>query len=209
MESALAAAVREEERARRRADASAKALAQVGEGIRDFAGGRRQLARVLDEHVVRATRSTSKLSDDIESYRVSGTGNIAGRSDAGQRSSKSPSTLAGRESIKVSDVIDDTGKDPSFEKVSREHVEWGLDRLKGVVEPALRNGKGADYFAARDAAEGLSGERSYSGVYNWFYNSDHAIKVTRATGGYVVTNGYHRLAVAREIGIDTLPATVR
>ena len=89
-------------------------------------------------------------------------------------------------------------KIPSFEKVSREQVEWGLDRLKGVVEPALRHGKGADYFAARDADEGLSGERSYSGVYNWFYNSDHAIKVTRATGGYVVTNGYHRLAVARE-----------
>lgn len=196
LERALATAVGEEDRARRRADASAKAVAQVGEGIRDFEGGRRSMARVLEEHAPRAAASTQRLSDDIENYRGSGTtGNVSGKSGGGQRNSESPSTLAGRESIKVGDVIDDTGKSPSFEKVSREQVEWGLDRLKGVVEPALRNGKGADYFASRDAAEGLSGERSYSGVYNWFYNSDHAIKVTRATGGYVVTNGYHRLAV--------------
>src|SRR5262249_23093252 len=111
--------------------------------------------------------------------------------------------------IATAQVVDDRGV-PRFEKVDRAHVEWGLDRLKGVIEPALAGGKGADYSADRARAEGLSGERSYSGVYRWFYSPDHAITVSRLPNGrFDVTDGYHRLYVAKDMGISELPAVIR
>ena len=73
-----------------------------------------------------------------------------------------------------------------------------------------RHGQGRVLLAQRDADEGLSGERSYTGVYRWYYHPDHAIKVSRLADGHLdVTNGYHRLYVARRMGVNSLPAVIR
>ena len=146
---------------------------------------------------------------NIGQYLASGGSSAADKRATTQAVGSGPPSGNGMTEVGLSEVINDRQGPVRFEKASHEQVAWGLDRLKSVVEPALKMGRGADYFAARDAAEGLAGERSYTGVYNWFYNSDHAIKLTRASGGYVVSNGYHRVAVARELGIGSLPAVVR
>lgn len=211
LERALAEAQRVEGVAARRADASAKAIASVGEAMQRFGASTRSFSTALETHAPAAVASTQQLSAQLQQYLASGNASPSGASAGGAPSSSGTSSSGSRstEDVEVQRIINDRKESMSFEKVSRDQVAWGLDRLKTVVEPALKLGKGSDYFQARDAAEGLSGEHSYSGVHNWFYNSDHAIKVTRASGGYVVSNGYHRLQVARELGIDTLPAVVR
>lgn len=89
-------------------------------------------------------------------------------------------------------------------------VEWGLDLLVRVIEPAVRRGKGPDYFAGRDASEGCSGSRSYVAAHRWFYAPEEAIRLQRtADGGLDVIRGHDRVAAARELGIDELPAFVR
>jgi hypothetical protein len=212
LQAALTHAVEAEAGATERADASAKCVAQVGEAIRRFGSSQRSFETILREHAARAVGSTRQLSSHLQNYLGSDGSRSTHGSGTGQQgagvASRSSSASRSVEDVDVRKVIDDRTGELSFEKVTRDDVAWGLDQLKTVVEPALEMGKGADYFASRDKAEGLSGERSYSGVYNWFYNSDHAIKLTRASGGYVVSNGYHRLAVARELGIHNLPAVV-
>lgn len=212
LQRSLAEAGRAEQAALARADASAKAVAQAGEALRDFGGPRRSFETALQTYAPQAKGSTEELSSRLQQYLAgNGSSATAPTGNGGNSTSSSPRSPGTRsmEDIDLRKVIDDRSSSLNFEKVSRDQVAWGLDRLKSVVEPALRMGKGLEYFASRDSAEGLSGERSYSGVYNWFYNSQHAIKLTRASGGLVVSNGYHRLAVARELGIETLPAVVR
>ena len=159
------------------------------------------------------SQTAAAYRDQLEGYLKTGslervTQPVSGSGAGGGGSASSSSS--GSTSVALADVIDDRPGGLSFEKVSREQVEWGLDVLGRVVEPAVEMGKGPDYFAERDRAEGLSGERSYSGVHSWFYSPTHAIKLTRRLDGRLeVTNGYHRLAVAREMGITNLPAQVR
>jgi hypothetical protein len=196
-----------------RADASAKAVGRVGEAIHEFAMAQRTFVAVLDSHAPRATVSAAQLSSRLRQYLGSSReGNSRGSSQGSSGTSSSPSNhrQGGLERVALSEIDDDRNGALAFDKVSRDKVEAGLDRLKSVVEPAVAMGKGSDYFSARDNAEGLSGEQSYSGVHKWFYDSNHAIKLTRTQSGrYEVTNGYHRLAVAREMGIESLPAVVR
>lgn len=209
LERALAQAEMAVETATKRADASAKALAQAGEAIAAFVPASRSFTTALAQHAPQAVANTRQLSNEMGRYLASNGSSRANDRATIQAVRSGPQSGNGVTEVCLSDIINDRQGPLGFEKASREQVAWGLDCLKSVVEPALKMGKGADYFTARDATEGLAGERSYTGVYNWFYNSDHAIKLTRASGGYVVSNGYHRLAVARELGIDSLPAIVR
>ena len=150
-----------------------------------------------------------RLQDYLAAGNVAGRTQQVGSSGSGEGSS-SYAAASQSSSVSLADVVDDRPGPPHFEKVSREHVEWGLDVLIRVIEPALRLGKGPDYFTDRDRAEGLSGERSYNGVHNWFYNPDQAIKLSRLPDGRLdVTNGYHRIYVARQLGLRNLPARVR
>ena len=214
LERALATADKDVDRATKRADASVKAFAQVGEAMRSFAIAGRTFLTALEDHAPRAEASTRDLSSQLRQYLGSGGESQDASGHGGRRSSSSKGASgepsAGLQKVDLSQIESDRREPISYDKVSREHVVLGLNRLKTVVEPAVAVGKGSDYFKARDSAEGLSGEHSYSGVHNWFYNSDHAIKLTRTDSGkYTVSNGYHRLAVARELGIDSLPAVVR
>jgi hypothetical protein len=116
-------------------------------------------------------------------------------------------SLVSVSSVRDSDPVQSRSE---FERVSYEQVEWGIDRLKSVVEPAVGMGKGLEYFEARDRAEGLSGERSNAGVFRWFYGENTAMKVrTGSDGTGELINGRHRLFVARRMGIDSLPMDVR
>mgnify|MGYP001114936109 CR=1 FL=1 len=96
------------------------------------------------------------------------------------------------------------------ERDARTQLEWGLDLLVRVIEPAVRRGKGPDYFAGRDASEGCSGPRSYVAAHRWFYAPEEAIRLQRTADGVLdVIRGHDRVAAARELGIDELPAYVR
>ena len=89
---------------------------------------------------------------------------------------------------------------------SPEDLTWAFTALDEVVLPAMAAGHGQDYFAERDRAEGRTGTRSYSDTYSGFFSKDHAIKFERRAEGKIgLGNGYHRVWVARQLGIREVP----
>jgi hypothetical protein len=98
--------------------------------------------------------------------------------------------------------------DADYKKVAREEMVLGLKRLEEVVRPAVLKGADADYFYALDEAQGLDPAHGYHNLYLVFYSNNSCIKLERVGDKYHVNNGYHRLAVARELGLTTIPAQV-
>ena len=213
LQRALNAALQGERSATEQYNASVQAVAILAEARSRLTRQAQTLLAALDR-AEPGSRTAAEYRDQLQGYLRAGRlegdsqhGNGGSDSWAGGSSSGSTGNST---SVSLAEVVDDRPGALSFEKVSREQVEWGLDILSRVVEPALRMGKGLDYFAERDRAEGLSGERSYTGVHNWFYSPDLAIKLSRRPDGRLdVTNGYHRIRVARQMGIANLPAQVR
>lgn len=89
-----------------------------------------------------------------------------------------------------------------------EDLAWGIEALHSVVLPALAIGKGADYFADRDAREGRFGTRSYSDTHSGFFNHDAVRLESSGDGRFTVGNGRHRIWVAQQRGDSVIIAKV-
>jgi hypothetical protein len=111
------------------------------------------------------------------------------------------------------DLIDDAGSAVAgpgdFAKgYSPQDLEWAYRAFDEVVLPALQRGLGSDYFHDRDLREGRQGTRSYSDTFSGFFG-DSAIKLdARSDGRFEVSNGYHRIWVARQCGRSAVPARI-
>jgi hypothetical protein len=93
-----------------------------------------------------------------------------------------------------------------FHKVSHDEMVVGLTKLQ-QVQHWIAQGATDQTLRDIDAEQGLSGAQGYHNIYRVFYG-DSAIALEKAADGYKVINGYHRLAVARELGWTTVPARV-
>jgi hypothetical protein len=155
----------------------------------------------------------SSLSSDLEAYLAgAGTGAASAR-QPGSDSSSRDGLPDGWEMVPVSAIDDSesgvTGPESFGKGYSPDDLGWGLDALDEVVLPAMRQGKGLDYFQGRDQAERRVGTRSYTDTYLGFFG-DSAIKLEpRANGSYGVGNGYHRVWVAKRLGLHAVPGRVR
>jgi hypothetical protein len=87
-------------------------------------------------------------------------------------------------------------------------LEWAFKALNEVVLPAVADGEGPDYFQRRDEEEGLVGTRSYSDTFSGFLGGDDVIRLNWVGDRYEVANGYHRIWVANQMGLDSVPARV-
>lgn len=96
----------------------------------------------------------------------------------------------------------------SFRKTGYATMREGTQRLDEVVLPAVRNGADGEHFAAMDAQRGLGYEHGYQRVYEAFFGDDCLRLDARPDGSFGVTNGYHRIHVARELGLRSLPARI-
>lgn len=94
-----------------------------------------------------------------------------------------------------------------FGKVAHETMLEGFRKLQEIVLPAVEQGADGDYFAKLDREQGLPYEDGYERVYDAFYGDD-AIRVNKMGERYDVINGYHRLFVANELGLETLPIQI-
>jgi hypothetical protein len=95
-----------------------------------------------------------------------------------------------------------------FRKVSEATMRQGLLRLQ-EMRPAIESGAGAnvDYWRQKDASLKLAYEDGYQRVYEAFYGHD-AIRVEQEGATFTVVNGRHRLHLAQEMGIGSLPMRV-
>lgn len=106
------------------------------------------------------------------------------------------------------DLSDSSVENPDdFSKVSHSEMVEGFIKLQRVVRPSVEQGADGDYFSRMDQEQGLDYQHGYQRVYDAFYG-DSAIRLGKVDDNYDVTNGYHRLAVARELGFKTVPARV-
>lgn len=96
-----------------------------------------------------------------------------------------------------------------WRKLSQAEMRAGLARFQ-EMRPTIENGAGAnsDYWADRDTELGLDYEHGYQRVYDAFYHDSDKIRLTKDGDDYDVINGQHRIWLAKELGIDTLPANV-
>ncbi|HIQ09252.1 MAG TPA: hypothetical protein EYH28_07085, partial [Anaerolineaceae bacterium] len=95
-----------------------------------------------------------------------------------------------------------------YRKVSREEMREGLRKLIQVVRPKVQQGATAEDFSRMDETLGLDYAHGYRRIYDAFYG-ESCITLERYGDKYYVINGRHRLLLAREMGIRSLPARVR
>lgn len=189
--------------------ASARCVAAQARFSREMLGASRDGQGILN-----------KAAADLGAYLGGSIGSAAnspispGIGSVSSRSGLAPLVGAPAGFADVPLALIDTGDSPvmgsaSFGKgYSPEDLAWAYEALHEVVLPAMAAGRGPDYFQERDQAEGRLGTRSYTDTYLGFFGHD-AIKLDRqADGSLSVGNGYHRIWVAREMGLKSVPARV-
>ena len=104
--------------------------------------------------------------------------------------------------------LTDCSKDAlDFRKVSYERMRDGIQKLTAEVWPAVKRGAGREYFERLDREAAIGYEHGLVRVYDAFFGME-PIRLERQGEHYVVVNGRHRLAVARDLGVTSLPASV-
>ncbi len=141
----------------------------------------------------------------------------SGRPQSGQSAATGPSRVSGTggSQLPLQEVnIDkiDLSSSPvtssqDFHKVSYQEMVEGLQKWQNVVAPAVAQGADGDYFSQLDATLGHDYAHGYRRIYDAFYGQD-CIKLEQVGDRFIVINGYHRLFVARKLGITALPAQI-
>lgn len=95
-----------------------------------------------------------------------------------------------------------------FRKVSHEEMQEGIRKLEEVVRPGVQNGGDGEHFSQMDAQLGLDYAQGYRRIYDAFYGDSSPIRLNQIGDRYEVVNGYHRLFVAQQLGVESIPAQV-
>lgn len=121
---------------------------------------------------------------------------------------------AGFEWVMLDDIRrdDDLRPDETFHKgVTEQDMAAGLGKLASYVLPRLRFVQGADsdLFRAFDRGRGWDYPNGVQKIFEVFFGTDSIVLSPSPDGqGYGVTNGRHRIHVARLEGWTALPAKV-
>lgn len=105
------------------------------------------------------------------------------------------------------DEMEHVNSKEDFKKVPYEDMVEGFNKLDTVVKPAVDNGADGDYFYNLDQQKNLDYPHGYQKIYESFYGGD-AIKLDKDENGYHIINGAHRVYVANQEGINSVPARV-
>lgn len=95
-----------------------------------------------------------------------------------------------------------------FTKYSSETLQSGIEKLQ-EMKPVIDNGTGnsSDYWYNYDQAQGLDVPNGYQIVYDSYYGDDH-IRVEKDGDNYNIINGRHRIWLAKQMGVESLPMEV-
>lgn len=96
-----------------------------------------------------------------------------------------------------------------YHKVSKAQMIVGFEKLTQVRRWISQGATDQWLYDAdqEERAKGMAEAQSHYNIYQVFYG-DNAIALEKVGDRYRVLNGYHRLAVARELGWTTIPARI-
>ncbi|WP_433653835.1 hypothetical protein ACQPW1_24705 [Nocardia sp. CA-128927] len=227
---------RELDRAVRALDAARRAQRMYTQATVEYTAACARFAQVRVSLTLESKQLLHDIAHDLDRYnrassaagavytgsapsRPSGTGGTSGTGGAAGVQTDNPPLVtpvgfpAGFALVPLSSIDTSgstvTGPESFKSDASPTDLEWGLEAFNSVIVNALRLGKGIDYFRERDAIEKRYGARSYADTYTWFFGEQEALQVgRRADGTFEVHNGYHRIWVARRMGLTDIPARV-
>lgn len=171
------------------------------------------------QQVATARAQLSAMSRALEGYR-SGGAVLGGTGVGGGGSSGSGARSVigmGLADVDVSAAdLDDTpilDDDPSANRfgkggLSRADYRWAVQTWSDTVGPGVASGKTREDFADRDTRSNARPLRRTADVYDMFLGTDRIRADRRPDGSLNIVNGRHRLLIARELGIKSLPGQV-
>jgi hypothetical protein len=93
--------------------------------------------------------------------------------------------------------------------VERADYSWAVETWESVVRPGVEKGLTRDDFATRDSERAAAPLRRTTDVYDLFLGDTAHIRLSRRRDGTLnVIEGRHRIQIARDLGIDRLPAEI-
>lgn len=195
-----------------------QAIKAVERAAADYQRQAQRMATMLSGDLPKAAALLGRSIAILQSYLSMSAPSDSGASLGASSSSSSSTTTPTSSNWVEQGIIDvpisqiDTSDSSvqgaqDFRKVSHEQMVDGLQKLEEVVRPAVQNGADGDYFSELDAEEGLDVADGYRRIYDAFYGGE-PIRLERIGERYQVTNGQHRLFVAQELGLESIPASV-
>lgn len=191
---------------------------EVEQAIQTYSRQAQRLHHHLAHEVPRSTGLVSRKLDVLQQYQAPSPATSSPLTAIAETEPiiavDSPShegwSHRGAQSVRLADLPDPEGINgpADFKKVSYPVMQAGLQRLQEML-PIIEHGEGrsSDYWAQVDQQRGLPYEHGYQRVYEAFYG-DTAIRLERIGNQYTIINGRHRLWLAKQMGIETLPAYV-
>jgi hypothetical protein len=206
----------------RRGETLARAIQRQVQDLHAYALTQAQRQRRLVE---RLTGLHNALAEDINNLHgiltqghASSTTMRAKSTEHGGSAGNPPTNLATASSggmsvvplSKVEAAIEHVRGPEDFKKMSMADMRVALNLLEGRVQQAVASGAAREDLEALDRARGLTGASvNHAGVYDLFYGSDKIRLDRNSDGTYSITNGGHRIWLARQMGITELPADLR
>jgi hypothetical protein len=107
-------------------------------------------------------------------------------------------------------ILDNDHSRETFGKggLSRADYRWAVQTWNDTVGPGVTSGKTREHFAARDTRSSAKPLRRTADVYDMFLGTDRIRADRQPDGSLNIINGRHRLLIARELGINSLPGEV-
>lgn len=95
-----------------------------------------------------------------------------------------------------------------FHKVSLDDMKSGVEKLETIL-PLILDGEGFDsqYWSERDKHEGLEYSQGYQVVFDAFFGQD-PIYIDTSGDNINIINGRHRIWVAKQLGLESIPVVI-
>ena len=186
-------------------------IKRVGEEAEGYRREASRLHTMLQHSVPGAEVRLGTILDELNAYlKVTTASGIQTPTVSGGSPNSGSWTERGIVNVPV-DQIDlsqsSVAGDSDFIKVSRKQMEDGFKKLGEVVLSAVANGADKEFFRQMDNEKGLDYSSGYQRVYEAFFGNE-PVRLVKDGDSYQVVNGFHRLFVARELGVGSIPASV-
>jgi hypothetical protein len=173
----------------------------------------RSVTQRTSAQVAAARADLARRTNDLESYRAGWSAAAGGAAPATSIGGNSSGALAALGLTEVDVSAADFADNPIIggfgrEGMSRADYRWAVQTWDEVVRPGVARGETRADFEARDFSRDAPVLRRTAAVYDMFLGTDRIRISRRADGSLDVGNGRHRIEVARELGVRSLPGQI-